>query len=98
MTVCARVGKVSQPTRSDRIMAAKKDSPPDFEAALDQLEKLVALMEEGDLPLEETLKQFEKGIKLTRQCQKSLAEAEQKVEILIEKSGRSEPETFEPEQ
>jgi exodeoxyribonuclease VII small subunit len=77
-------------------MASKKDSPPEFEAALDELEKLVALMEEGDLPLEETLKQFEKGIKLTRQCQKSLAEAEQKVEILVEKSGRLEPEPFEP--
>jgi len=98
LTVCVCVGKVSQLTNADRIMAAKKDSPPDFEAALDELEKLVALMEEGDLPLEETLKQFEKGIKLTRQCQKSLAEAEQKVEILVEKSGRSEPETFEPEQ
>jgi exodeoxyribonuclease VII small subunit len=98
LTVWIRVGKVSQPNSSDRIMASKKDSPPEFEAALDELEKLVALMEEGDLPLEETLKQFEKGIKLTRQCQKSLAEAEQKVEILVEKSGRLEPEPFEPGQ
>ena len=68
-----------------------------FEAALDELEKLVARMEDGDLPLEDTLKQFERGIELARHCQKALSDAEQKVEILVEKSGRTEIEPFETE-
>lgn len=76
-----------------------KNSPqPDFEAAMDELEKLVTRMEEGDLPLEETLKQFERGIELTRKCQKALADAEQKVEILVEKAGEAEVEAFDPDQ
>lgn len=61
----------------------KKTKDFDFENALEELEKLVALMEEGDLSLEESLKHFERGIALTRACQKSLAEAEQKVQILV---------------
>ena len=59
-------------------MSKKDEATLDFEAALDELEKLVARMEEGDLPLEETLKLFERGMELTRQCQKALADAEQK--------------------
>ena len=55
-------------------------------------------MEEGDLPLEETLKQFERGMELTRQCQKALTDAEQKVDILVEKSGQTVVEPFETEQ
>jgi exodeoxyribonuclease VII small subunit len=79
-------------------MTKKDKTAPDFEAALDELEKLVARMEEGELPLEETLKQFERGIELTRQCQQALADAEQKVEILVEKSGQAAVEPFETEQ
>jgi exodeoxyribonuclease VII small subunit len=80
-------------------MMTDKDTPqPDFEAAMDELEKLVARMEEGDLPLEETLKQFERGIALTRKCQKALVEAEQKVEILVEKAGQTQLEAFDPDQ
>jgi exodeoxyribonuclease VII small subunit len=79
-------------------MTKKDKTAPDFEAALDELEKLVARMEEGDLPLEETLKQFERGIELTRQCQKALSDAEQKVEVLVEKSGQAAVESFETEQ
>ena len=79
-------------------MTKKKTAEPDFEKSLEELEALVARLEEGDLPLEETLKQFERGIGLTRQCQKALAEAEQKVEVLVEKSGRLEAEPFEPDQ
>jgi exodeoxyribonuclease VII small subunit len=76
-----------------------KDTPsPDFEAAMDELEKLVARMEEGDLPLEETLRQFQRGIELTRQCQKSLADAEQKVEILVEKAAQVDVEEFDADQ
>lgn len=54
----------------------------DFEKALAELEQLVETMEKGDLTLEESLKQFERGVSLTRACQKALAEAEQKVRIL----------------
>jgi len=53
------------------------------EAALSELESLVEKMESGELSLEESLKSFEKGIVLTRLCQKALSEAEQKVEILM---------------
>ena len=54
-----------------------------FEKSLDQLEKLVEEMESGDLSLEASLKAFEKGIKLTRECQTALSQAEQKVQMLI---------------
>lgn len=52
---------------------------PDFEKALADLEKIVEAMEDGELPLEDALKAFEKGVKLTRDCQKALQLAEQKV-------------------
>ena len=61
---------------------------PDFEQALKELEAIVERMEEGDTTLEEALKQFERGIELTRTCQQALKAAEQKVEILIEENGK----------
>jgi exodeoxyribonuclease VII small subunit len=66
---------------------AKKQQPT-FEQALSELEALVERMEAGELPLEESLKQFERGVELTRLCQKSLADAEQKVKIVLEKDGK----------
>lgn len=60
---------------------------PDFEAALSELENLVELMETGDITLEESLVHFERGIKLTRQCQQALKQAEQKVQILLQENG-----------
>jgi exodeoxyribonuclease VII small subunit len=69
---------------------AKKSREFDFENALAELEQLVALMEEGDLSLEDSLKHFERGIALTRACQKALAEAEQKVQILMTSQGTDE--------
>ena len=54
-----------------------------FEDALTRLEEIVEKLEEGDLPLEESLSAFEEGIKLSRICAKLLNEAERKVEILI---------------
>lgn len=59
----------------------------DFESALNELEALVSSMEEGDLSLEESLAAFEKGIKLTRECQSMLSSAEQRVQQLMEKNG-----------
>jgi exodeoxyribonuclease VII small subunit len=55
----------------------------DFESSLSRLEQLADQMEEGDLSLEESLKAFEAGVKLTRECQQALQEAEQKVEVLM---------------
>ena len=66
-----------------------------FENALQELENLVGTLEEGDLSLEESLKQFERGVALTRSCQKALSEAEQKVQILLEKNGETSLEDFE---
>eukprot|EP00389_Voromonas_pontica_P003968 GDKH01005879.1.p1 GENE.GDKH01005879.1~~GDKH01005879.1.p1 ORF type:complete len:79 (-),score=15.20 GDKH01005879.1:85-321(-) len=57
-------------------------APDNFEAALAELETLVSKMEDGDLSLEESLKAFESGIKLTRQCQQALQQAELKVQKL----------------
>ncbi|HMR02679.1 MAG TPA: exodeoxyribonuclease VII small subunit [Candidatus Competibacter phosphatis] len=68
-------------------MTAKKHSPLSFEAALTELESVVARLEQGELSLEETLQRFEQGVALTRTCQITLQLAEQKVEQLLEKNG-----------
>ena len=67
-----------------------KAKPADFEKALEELEGLVGRLERGDLPLDEALKTFERGVELTRHCQAALKTAQQKVEILLTKSGQSE--------
>ena len=70
---------------------AKKDKQDfNFERALENLEQLVSSMESGDLSLEDSLKAFETGIKLTRECQTALKEAEQKIRILISEEGDTE--------
>jgi len=60
----------------------QKQATPDFEAALAELESIVARLEQGELPLEECLRQFERGVVLTRLCQKALSQAEQKIRVL----------------
>lgn len=65
-----------------------------LEKALADLEGLVEELESGDLPLEKAMKKFEEGIKLTRSCQKSLKDAEQKVEILLKSAGGESLEDF----
>jgi len=67
-------------------MPAKKSV--NLEKALNELEKLVEEMEQGNLSLEESLKRFEKGIALTSDCQQALQKAELKVQELIEKNGK----------
>jgi exodeoxyribonuclease VII small subunit len=67
-----------------------KSKPPDFERSLLELETLVARLEKGDLPLDESLKTFERGVELTRHCQAALKTAQQKVEILLTRDGRPE--------
>jgi exodeoxyribonuclease VII small subunit len=65
-----------------------------LEKTLADLEKLVEELESGDLPLEKAMQKFEQGIKLTRNCQAALKEAEQKVEILLKSAGGEELEEF----
>ena len=67
----------------------------DFEKALAELEQLVETMEKGELTLEESLVHFERGVTLTRACQKALAEAEQKVRILTRDNESAELAEFE---
>ncbi len=61
-----------------------------YEAAVTQLESLVKQLEQGDITLEESLSLYEKGVLLTRDCQKSLQAAEQKVRMLLKQDGQQE--------
>ena len=77
-------------------MARKKEK---FEEALQKLEAIVTQMEEGDLPLEETLKAFEEGVRLARFCASKLDEAERKVEKLMrDQAGKLQTATFSEEE
>ncbi len=67
---------------------------PDFEQSLAELEALVERLEHGDMPLDEALKTFERGMELTRHCQGSLKAAQQRVEILLKRNGQVESEPF----
>ena len=69
-------------------MTAKKSI--NLEKSLADLEALVEELESGDLPLDQAMKKFEEGIKLTRGCQAALKDAEQKVEILLKSAGGEE--------
>ncbi len=62
------------------------------------LEALVEKLEHGDLPLEESVAAFERGVMLTRSCQAALKEAEQKVEILLKRAGEVRLEEFTPDE
>jgi exodeoxyribonuclease VII small subunit len=99
MTVCKPAGRNRQAVMTRRAdVAAKKpkseddtvqsaSEAPDFEQALAQLEAIVEQLEQGDLSLDESLQQFERGVQLTRTCQSALKQAEQKVEILLRRTG-----------
>jgi exodeoxyribonuclease VII small subunit len=73
---------------------ARKKAAPDFEHSLAELQALVERLESGELSLEDSLTAFEQGIGLTRECQAALAQAEQKVQILLERDGELEPAPF----
>ena len=77
------------------VKKASASDTPTFEEAMQQLEQLVETMEKGDLSLDASLQAFEKGVKLTRLCQQSLKEAEQKVQILSQNTENAELEDFE---
>ena len=78
-------------------MAKRGQKTPDFETALAELEALVEKMEQGEQSLDESLKQFERGVQLTRSCQQSLQDAEQKVQILLTKNGKETLQSFDDE-
>ena len=63
---------------------ARKPKEAGFETTLAELEELVARMEAGDLPLDEALRNFERGVQLTRECQASLQAAQQRVQVLTQ--------------
>ncbi|HEX4602702.1 MAG TPA: exodeoxyribonuclease VII small subunit [Candidatus Angelobacter sp.] len=71
-------------------------SVPKFEDCLQRLEQIVDELEKGNVPLEQALKLFEEGLKLSSSCRKELEEAEGKVEILLRQNGKLQPEPYEP--
>ena len=74
---------------------SKNPKPLNFEKQLKELEEVVANMEAGELTLEESLKAYEKGIRLTRECQAALDDAQQRIDILVERDGKLTEEPFE---
>ena len=80
---------------------SKKPEPPkkaDFERSLGRLEEVVQKLEGANLSLDDAMKLFEEGVQLSRDCQKQLAEAEARVEILLKKAdGKLAAEPFDPE-
>ncbi len=66
---------------------SRETTPPDFEKSLAELEKIVERMERGEQTLDETIRDFERGMALSEQCQLSLSEASQKVQKLVKKHG-----------
>lgn len=81
------------PASSDHDASSNKhdDGIAGFEAALKELETVVERLERGDLGLDEGLKQFERGISLARDCQRSLEQAEQRVDTLLTQDNESDP-------
>ena len=68
-----------------------------FETGLQELEQIVKEMEGGELPLERALELFEKGMKTSETCRKQLEEAETRIEVLVRKGDRVQPEPYRPE-
>jgi exodeoxyribonuclease VII small subunit len=81
--------------KNSKLMTEQKTS---FEAAMQELEEIVVEMEKGDIPLEDSLKKFERGIQLARQSQQQLKAAEQKVQILMQSNGTDTLADFESDE
>ncbi|MBQ8858240.1 MAG: exodeoxyribonuclease VII small subunit [Clostridia bacterium] len=78
-------------------MKQNVDAKQSFESAMKRLEEIVALLEDGKTPLDDSLAAFEEGVALVRICNEKLTQAEQKVRILIEnEEGEMEEQTFSP--
>ena len=67
-----------------------------FEESLQRLEKIVAELEKGDVPLEKSLNLFEEGMQISTQCRKQLEQAEGRVEVLLKQNGKMQAVPFEP--
>jgi exodeoxyribonuclease VII small subunit len=77
-------------------MNEEHQQPKTFEASLEALEQIVRELERGDLPLEKSLELFEQGIRLSRECQERLTQAERRIEILVrDNQGRPVVTSFE---
>ena len=70
-------------------MAEKEKKEPKFEEALKRLEQIVEELETGELPLEESMKQYEEGVHLSKLCAKRLEEAKKKIELLMKENGKA---------
>jgi exodeoxyribonuclease VII small subunit len=103
-TLPAMQANAIEMTNKARIADSSGTSTADFEHSLAELENIVARLEQGELSLEESLQQFERGVGLTRICQNALQQAEHKIEMLMRNgnTGAGEPELavlpFEPDQ
>ncbi|MGE9551865.1 exodeoxyribonuclease VII small subunit [Erwinia amylovora] len=78
-------------------MPKKAEQPASFETSLEQLEQIVSRLESGDLPLEEALNEFERGVQLARVGQQKLQQAEQRVQILLSDDKDAALKPFTPE-
>ncbi len=78
-------------------MPKKAEQPASFESSLQQLEQIVTRLESGDLPLEEALTEFERGVQLARAGQQKLQQAEQRVQILLSDDKDAELTPFTPD-
>jgi exodeoxyribonuclease VII small subunit len=83
--------------KQDRRQADDADVPVEFEAAMRELETLVEKLEHGEFTLEESIKQYERGMALTRACEKALRAAEQKVLALAGEGKHEVLEDFTPD-
>ncbi len=85
------------PSRYNGAMPEEITSSPNFEAGLEELERIVKELEKGDLPLEQSLQLFENGMRLSAECKRQLEEAESRVEILVKRGSEMTPVPFTPE-
>jgi exodeoxyribonuclease VII small subunit len=79
----------------EKLMNKNKEQEQSFESSLASLERIVANLESGDLPLERALELFEEGVALARRCQTQLGDAERKVEMLLRERGEIKVAPFE---
>lgn len=69
-----------------------------FEEQINELEKIVSELEKGDLSLDDSVKKFEEGIKISKECNEILEKAERKINILINQDGEMKEEKFDTEE
>ncbi|WP_284640419.1 exodeoxyribonuclease VII small subunit [Paenibacillus silviterrae] len=73
-----------------------QETTPSFEEAMDQLERIVAMLESGDVPLEKAIELFQEGMKLSQLCGQKLEQVERKIEVLLEQEGGLVKKPFQP--